>query len=135
MAGSKPFIFYIDLFRYVMRHSAFNVSMRNFFPSCVKKCTRHNPSPGSTKEKCLILGHVKNTPPLAYLLLWILLIDFQKLIHIKGGIAMTLQDILKDIEMTCRSCDTCDPSCVGSIMKECIRSEIENEKLCPDIIA
>ena len=47
---------------------------------------------------------------------------------------MTLQDILKDIEKTCQSCETCDPSCVGSVMKKCISVEIENEKLLPEII-
>jgi hypothetical protein len=42
---------------------------------------------------------------------------------------MKLQEIIKDIENTCRTCEDCTPSCAANIMKACIESEIRHENL------
>ena len=42
---------------------------------------------------------------------------------------MKLQEIMQDIENTCRTCKECEPSCAANIMKDCIESEIRHENL------
>lgn len=42
---------------------------------------------------------------------------------------MKLQDIMDDIENTCRTCTECTPSCAARIMKTCIEREIRHEDL------
>jgi len=42
---------------------------------------------------------------------------------------MKLQEIMEDIENTCRTCEECTPSCAANIMKACIEREIRHENL------
>ena len=42
---------------------------------------------------------------------------------------MDLNEILEDIKKICQTCDECDPSCAGHTVRECIKSEVENESL------
>jgi hypothetical protein len=47
----------------------------------------------------------------------------------QGGYTMKLQEIMEDIENTCRTCKECFPSCAANIMKCCIEREIRHEDL------
>lgn len=44
-------------------------------------------------------------------------------INIKGRTIMELQKYLVEINKVCATCEVCDPSCTGNLIKKCIERD------------